>query len=59
MEFEKQCPSEYVVAGFQDGEKALSVVRLVSTAISVSIISSWYVRDRLGGMLIFFIHWLR
>lgn len=53
------CPSDFLVIGFQEGEKPTSVLRTVCTLITVSIISSWCSRRNIARLLLFFSHWLR
>lgn len=56
---EKVCVSDFLYLGFLDGERALSLVRLVCMVVSLSVVSSWYSRPKIGNMLLFFVHWLR
>ncbi|CAM9720128.1 unnamed protein product, partial [Scytosiphon promiscuus] len=58
--FETRCMSDFVVAGFQAGEKETSFVRMLCTFTTASIISSWIARRDIGRRLrLFFAHWLR
>lgn len=58
-EMEKICRSEFAVGGFIEGERALSVVRLLCTIATASIISAWYGRPKVGRLSFFLSHWLR
>lgn len=57
--FELVCVSDFVVIGFAPHEKGTYLVRLASTIITVSIVSSWCNKKNIVRLLLFFSHWLR
>eukprot|EP00752_Nemacystus_decipiens_P002513 g2360.t1 len=52
------CMSDFPSMGYQPGEKVATLVRLASTLISVSIISSWCNKEVVGRYMLFFVHYL-
>ena len=52
------CESDLMNFGIFDGEELLSVSRIITTLISVSVISAWFDGDKIKRLSLFFAHWL-
>lgn len=57
--FVHSCPSDFLVIGMQAGEEGGTPIRVLSTLITVSIVSSWCNTRKIKALLLFFSHWLR
>lgn len=57
-EYVQQCQSDFVVIGMQNGEAGGTVIRIITTMITVSIVSSWCNSKKIRRLLLFFLHWL-
>ena len=57
-EYAKVCDAGFYVAGLQPWEHVLSVFRVICTLVTVSIVSSWFIRRGIGRLMLLFLHWL-
>lgn len=59
MSYELVCQSDFLVLGFQDSEEWMAIIRLLSTIVTISIISSFCNKWEDDRLLLFCAHWLR
>lgn len=59
MSYELVCQSDFFVLGFQDNEEWMAIIRLLSTIVTISIISSFCNKWDDDRLLLFCAHWLR
>lgn len=57
IEYKKVCQAGFISRGLPPWECILSVFRVVSTLVTVSIVSRWYSRG-IGRLMLLFLHWL-
>eukprot|EP00752_Nemacystus_decipiens_P002665 g2493.t1 len=52
------CGSDISGSGLFDGEELLSVVRVLTTVISLTVTSAWFSWEKITKLSLFFTHWL-
>ena len=52
------CDTDLIVVGLGEGEELMTVVRIVTTLISVSVVSAWFSWIKIKKLNLFFAHWL-
>lgn len=53
------CEGGFLAVGIQPGEAPGTLIRVLSTLITVSITSAWFNYRKITRLLLFFSHWLR
>ena len=52
------CGSQLPGSGLFNGEELLTVSRIITTCISITVVSAWFSGDKIKRLRLFFAHWL-